>query len=111
MFPAATNIKYEMEKKDYEINFKEKGIEMSANFNASGKWLETETEIKESGLTKEVLSSLGKNFPGFKISEVAKVDSPDKGSIYEIDLKKGKEAYEVQFGSKGEIVRKDPLKK
>ncbi len=110
-FPAATDIKYEMEKKDYEINFKDKGVEMSANFDATGKWLETETEIKEASLPKEVTTSVGKNFSGFKIFEVAKTDTPDKELIYEMDLKKGKEGYEVQFSPKGDILKKTPLRK
>jgi hypothetical protein len=110
-FPAATDVKYEMEKKDYEINFKQKGVEMSANFDATGKWLETETEIKESDLPKEVSNTVGKNFAGFKISEIAKVESADKGLCYEMDLKKDKERYEVQFSPKGDILKKTPLKK
>ncbi len=110
-FPAATDVKYEMEKKDYEINFKDKGVEMSANFDAAGKWLETETEIKQSDLPKEVSASVTKNFAGFKISEVAKVESSDKGLCYEMDLKNDKEGYEVQFSPKGDILKKHTLKK
>ena len=110
-FPAATDVKYEMEKKDYEINFKDKGVEMSANFDSTGKWLETETEIKESDLPKDVSASVAKSFAGFKISEVAKTETPDKGLIYEMDLKKDKEGFEVQFSPKGDILKKTPLKK
>jgi len=110
-FPAATDVKYEMEKKDYEINFKDKGVEMSANFDATGKWLETETEIKETDLPKAVSASVAKNFAGFKISEVAKTETPGKGLIYEMDLKKDNEGYEVQFSPKGDILKKTPLKK
>ena len=110
-FPAATDVKYEMEKKDYEINFKDKGVEMSANFDATGKWLETETEIKESDLPKEVSASAAKNFAGYKISEVAKTETPDKGLIYEMDLKKDKAGFEVQFSPKGDILKKTPLNK
>ena len=110
-FPGATDVKYEMEKKDYEITFKDKGMEMSVNFDATGKWLETETEIKESDLPKEVSASVAKNFAGFKISEIAKTETPDKGLIYEMDLKKDKEVYEVQFSVKGDVLKKTPLKK
>jgi len=110
-FPAATDVKYEMEKKDYEINFKDKGVEMSANFDATGKWLETETKIKESELPKEVSASVAKNFTGLKISEVAKTETPDHGLIYEMDFKKDKEGFEVQFSPKGDILKKTPLKK
>ena len=108
-FPAATDVKYEMEKQDYEVTFKDKGAEMSANFDATGKWLETETEIKETGLPKEVAASVAKNFAGFKVSGVARTETPDKGLIYEMDLKKDKEAYEVQFSPKGDILKKTSL--
>ncbi|MEI7983369.1 MAG: PepSY-like domain-containing protein [Bacteroidota bacterium] len=108
-FPAATDVKYEMEKQDFEVTFKDKGAEMSANFDTTGKWLETETEIKETDLPKEVTASVTTNFSGFKVSEVAQTETPDKGLIYEMDLKKDKEAYEVQFSTKGDILKKTPL--
>jgi hypothetical protein len=110
-FPAATDVKFEKEKKAYEINFKEKGVEMSANFDAAGKWLETEMEIKESDLPKEVFVTLARNFGGFKVLEVAKVLTPDKGTIYEMDLKKDKEGYEVRFSATGTVLKKTPFRK
>ncbi|MEI6683718.1 MAG: PepSY-like domain-containing protein [Bacteroidota bacterium] len=110
-FPTATDVKYEMEKSDFEINFRDKGVGMSANFDATGKWLETETEIKESDLPKEVSASVARNFPGFKITEVARTEAPGKEPIYETDVRKGKEGYEVQFTVKGDILKKIPLKK
>jgi hypothetical protein len=111
MFPMATDVKFEMEKKDYEIIFKDKGVEMSANFDVTGKWLETETEITESSLPHEVSAAVAKNFKGFKISAIAKVEKPDKGLIYEMDLKKEAEGYEVQFDPAGDIISREPLKK
>jgi hypothetical protein len=83
---------------------------MSANFDATGKWLETETGIKPTDIPNEVKASVTKNFAGYKISEVAKVEKPDKEMIYEMDLKKDKEGFEVQFSLKGEVVSKVSLK-
>jgi hypothetical protein len=110
-FPSATNVKYEMEKKDYEVTFKDKGVGMSANFDATGKWLETETVIKESDLPKEVTASVAKNFADFRISEATKVNTPNKGLFYEMDLKTDKEGYEVQFSPKGKVLKTTPLQK
>ena len=110
MFPTATGVKYEMEKKDYEINFMNKGVEMSANFDATGKWLETETGIKPTDIPNEVKAFVTKNFAGYKISEVAKVEKPDKKMIYEMNLKKDKEGFEVQFSLKGDVLNKVSLK-
>ena len=100
-----------MEKKDYEVSFKDNGVGMSANFNSSGEWLETETVMIESDLPKEVLTSVATNFVGFMTTEITKVEGPNKVLNYEMNLKKGKEGYEVKFTPKGEILKKTPLKK
>ena len=110
-FPFATDVKYEMEKEDFEVTFKDKGVGMSANFDPAGKWLETETEIKASDLPKEVSASAAKNFAGYRISEADRVETPGAGIIYEMDLVKEKDGYEVQFSPKGDILKKEPLKK
>jgi hypothetical protein len=110
-FPTAIDVSYEMEKKDYEVIFKDKEVSMSANFNSKGEWLETETVITESDLPKKVSHSIAKNFAGYKISEVTKIDGPNKVVNYEMDLNKDKLGYEVKFSSKGDILKRTPLKK
>ena len=110
MFPTATGMKYLMEKKDYEVNFTDKGFEMSANFDAMGKWLETETEIKPEDLPEKVTASVAKNFAGYRIAEVGKVEKPGTGVVYEMDLKKDKEGFEVQFSPNGDVLKKVPWK-
>jgi len=110
-FPAATDVTYGMEKKDYEVTFKEKEVGMSANFNSMGQWLETETVINESDLPKKVSISVAKNFAGYKISEVTKVENPNKVINYEMDLKKNQVGYEVKFSPKGVILKKTQLRK
>ena len=111
IFPAATDAKYEMEKKDYEVTFKDKGVRNSANFDPTGKQLETETAKKEPDLPKEVSVSVAKDFDGFMISEVTKVEMQDKPLFYEMDLKKDKEGYNTQFSPKGYVLKKILLKK
>jgi hypothetical protein len=110
-FPAATDAKYEMKKKGYEVTFKDKGVGTCTNFDPTGKWLETKTAIVESDLPEEVSASVAKDFAGFKISEVAKVETPDKPLFYKMDLKKGNEGYKAQFSPKGDVLKKTPLKK
>ena len=109
-FPAATDVTYKMEKKDYEISFKDKGVGMSANYNSKGEWLETETIMIESDLPKAVLTSVATNYVGFQMSEIVKLEGPNDVLNYEMNLKKGKEAYEVKLSPKGEILKKTPIK-
>ena len=109
-FPAAVDVHYEFEIKDYKIIFHDKDVRRSANFDPTGKWLKTVTEIKESDLPKEVSASVTRDFAGFRISEVTKVEILDKGFIYEMDLKKDTELYDVQFSPKGDVLKKTPVK-
>ena len=110
-FPAATFVSYKMEKTDYKVTFKDKGVGMSANFNSKGEWLETETVMIESDLPKEVLTSVASNFVGYVITEITKIDGPDNVLNYEMHLKKGTDAYKVKFSPKGDILKRTPLKK
>jgi hypothetical protein len=110
-FPTATSVVYEIEKTDYKVNFKEKAVGMSANFNSKGEWLETQTIMIESDLPKEVLTSVANNFVGFIVTDITKIDGPDNVLNYEMLLKKGTVAEKVKFSPKGEILKKTPLKK
>ena len=110
MFPGATAVKYGSENKDYEVEFKNKGAEMSANYDARGKWLETETVIRREDLPKAVADSVERNFPGYSIADVGKVEKPGKEFVYEMDLKKDKEGLEVELSAKGHILKKMPWK-
>ena len=110
-YPAATDVTYGMEKKDYKVSFKDKEVAMSANFTARGVWLETETGINETELPKKVSKSIAKNFAGYTISELTKVENPNKVINYEMVLKKDKVGYEVKFSPKGDILKRTQLKK
>ncbi len=110
-FPAATSVEYKMEKRDYQINFKEKAVGKSANFNSSGEWLETQTIMIESDLPKEVLTSVATNFVGFVVTEITKIDGVGNVLNYEMHLKKGTVAEVVKFSPKGEILKKTLVKK
>ena len=110
-FPTATDVKYEMDKKNYDISFKDKDAEMSADFNAYGKWMETKTKMTETALPKKVMKSVTKNFAGYTMSEIATVETVAVKLCYEMVLKNDKLGYDVQFSPKGDILKKVPLKK
>lgn len=106
-FPTATKAKWELEdSKDYEVNFKINKAEHSAVFDASGIWMETETEIDVSQLPSAVSQAISKQFSGYKIKEPEMVEKKDKGKYYEVELTKGKETIEVVLSPKGEVISK-----
>lgn len=67
---------------EWEAEFKNKGVEMSANFSADGKWLETETEIKVAELPVAVQAAL----KGKKVGEAAKIVRADGTTFYEAEV-------------------------
>ena len=106
-FTSATKPSWEMENKnEYEAEFKLNGQKVSANFDNTGKWLETETEIKISDLPTAVQSVLSKDFAGFKIEEASKIESAKNGNCFEAEIEKGKETFDVLFTPDGKVLSK-----
>ena len=106
-FPNADKTKWEMEKaNEYEAGFRLNGDEMSANFDNTGTWLETETEIKTSALPSSVQETLRKDFAGFKVNEASKIESVKSGNCFEAEIKKDKKTFDVLFTADGKIISK-----
>jgi hypothetical protein len=111
-FPTATKTSWQMEKaNEYEAGFKLNGNEISANFDNTGKWLETETEINVSALPASVQSALIKDFAGFKINEASKIESVKNGNCFEAEIEKGEETFDVLFTADGKMLSKTKMDK
>lgn len=111
-FPNATKTTWELENtNEYEAGFKINGEEVSANFDNTGKWLETETEIKVSALPAAVQAALAKDFAGFKIEEASRIESAKDGNCYEAEIEKGEETFDVLFTPDGKMLSKTKAEK
>jgi hypothetical protein len=105
-FADAKSVKWNSEEaNEWEAEFKLNGKEMTASFESSGKWLETETEISAKDLPPTVANVIKTTFAGYKTDEICILDSPDlKG--YEVGLKKGETSVEAVFDNTGKILKK-----
>jgi hypothetical protein len=105
-YATAQSVKWNQEEKnEWEAEFIIGDKKMSASFDNTGKWLESETEITEKELPAPVTVTLNKDFLGYKRGDISILDSPQmKG--YEIGLKKGKTSIEVVIDSNGNILKK-----
>lgn len=111
-FPTVTKASWEIENtNEYEAGFKWNGEEVSANFDKTGKWLETETEIKVSALPAPVQSALSKDFAGFQINEASKIESLKNGNCFEAEIEKGEETFDVLFTTDGKMLSKTKTEK
>lgn len=109
-YPSAQSVKWDSESpNEWEAEFKMEGKKMSACFDNSGKWIESETEISENELPAAVLNTLNTEFQGYKKGPVEILESPEtKG--FELTLKKGESSLEVVLDNSGKIIKKTEAK-
>jgi hypothetical protein len=107
---TAQSVKWDSEEQnEWEAEFTMDGKKMSASFDNSGKWMESETSITEKDLPVPVVNSLNKDFQGYKKSDISIFeDSQLKG--FELTLKKGEISIEVQIDNNGKIIKKTNVK-
>lgn len=104
-FSAVQELKWEQEDNEWEAEFKLNETEMSASFDNSGKWLETETEVKKKDLPAEIFKAVNLKFEGWEMEEVERIEKPDfKG--YEIALEKEETETEILVTDSGELTIK-----
>lgn len=108
-FPGAGNVKWSKENdSEFEAEFKGVGGEQSANFDANGKWLITETEIALTDLPAAVQGAVEREFAGYKIEEAEMAETPDQGAFYELKIEQGEKTLVVQVAVDGKIMKSEP---
>jgi len=106
-FAAANSVKWDSEKpNEWEAEFKINGKEMSACFDDSGKWLESEAEVSAKELPAAVTNTLKNEFSGFKTKESSTIENPEmKG--FEFALKNKETEITVIIGADGTVLKKE----
>lgn len=85
-YPNISDADWEKEGKNYEASFENNETETSVVIDASGKILETETEMETSALPKAVLDYIAANYKGQKIKEATKIVLGDGTINYEAEI-------------------------
>ena len=108
LFPTATDVKWSKESDtEFEAEFKVGDVQKSSNFDSTGKWLVTETEIKISDLPASVQSAINNEFSGYSIEEAEAVETAEAGMFFEVALEKGESSLEVQISADGQVLKKE----
>lgn len=100
-FPGASKVKWEKEKMDYEVNFVEKGTEMSTVYDSNGICRESEVSIPTNQLPITVLAYIKDHFSGSKIKEAAKITDAAGIVSYEAEVNK----QDLLFDSSGKFLK------
>lgn len=105
-FSNATKVKWDQEEQnEWEAEFKMNGNRMSATFDNSGNWMETETKIKEKNLPVNIKSVVDREFSGWEMEGAERIEKPGF-SGYEMALEKGDTEKEVLVSDSGEVTVK-----
>lgn len=86
---------------EWEAEFTLNGSKISANFSTDGTWVETEKMIPSSQLPKAVADAIKTKYPGWAIAEADQTETAKHGTIYEADIKKGKDTKALAFKEDG----------
>jgi creatinine amidohydrolase/Fe(II)-dependent formamide hydrolase-like protein len=105
LYPHAENVKWDVEKPNYEVNFEADDTETSLLFNAKGNVVEVETALEEDDMPEVIEKSVEKNFPGWELKEGAKIVRGGK-TTYEAELEKGEKKMDAIFSPDGKLVKK-----
>ncbi len=105
-YPGSKVKVWEKEGADFEAEFDLNKVESSAVFGANGTFKELEQEIKSTELPKTAVDYCTKTFVGYKLSEAAKITDATGKVMFEAEMTKGKEHFDVIFDDKGNFVKK-----
>ncbi len=93
--------KWEKEDAKYEAGFKKDGKTMSASFEASGTFTESEVDIKVADLPATVLTYVKEHYKGKTIKEGAKITKADGTINYEAEV----DGKDVIFDAAGKFLK------
>jgi hypothetical protein len=93
-------------KGDYEAEFTLNKSEFGVSIDSLGNLKETEMDMKVSELSKEIHEYVAKNYPDYKITEAAQITYADGKPMYEAEITKGKDNFDLLFDSSFKYVKK-----
>jgi len=104
---------YDSEDKLWEVEYEIGKDEFTTAFDESGKWIETEKEIKFSKLPKPVKATLKADFSDYEVEEVEFVETPE-GRFYEVEVELEEDdnemAFELCISPEGKVISKEEEK-
>lgn len=104
-YPKESVPKFETDAHGYwEGHFKKKGEKYRADFNADGRWRETENSIKISELPAPILEKINTSYALYTIAEVEHVMSASKGEFYDVEFKQKGKNKDIEFRKDGTVI-------
>jgi hypothetical protein len=114
LYPNIVDVKWEMEKENYEAKFKQNKEKTDLLFTPAGKLIQTETKLSSANdLPAAITATLKKDFSGYEFEDTEKVITAEGKELYKVEAEMKEKEYELLFDAAGTLVMKteEPEKK
>ena len=102
-FPQQSIVEWEYKKGLYEAEFEIKNLDYSVYIDSTGKIVRYKKEINVNELPAAVNAAIQKDFSGYKIEDIKKIEA-STGVTYKVELEKGEDERKITFSPDGKIV-------
>ena len=102
-FPKAMDVEWELKDQLYKVEFEIGRKDHEAWINSTGGIVKHKQDITEGELPKEVTASISKNYKGYRIDDVERIESNKKFS-YKVELKTLSKEQDVIFDQSGKVI-------
>lgn len=110
LYPTVKDVNWRKQKSgNYETEFKQNSSDLGVTMDSVGNVKETELEMKVPELskaTKAIFNYIAHNYPDYKITEVDQITYADGKPMYEVEITKGKDKFDLLFDSSFKFVKK-----
>ena len=106
-FPKATHVDWERKAEMYKVEFEVKRQDHSLWINEAGSVVKHKQDIHQADLPASVKAAISKDYKGYSIDEVEKLESGSE-TVFKVELKKRSEDIDLFFDQHGKKV--DPVK-
>jgi uncharacterized membrane protein YkoI len=104
-FPSVKDVEWELKGDLYKVEFETGRRDNEVWINSKGKIVRHKQDISAADLPVPVSESIGRDFSGYRVDDVEKIE--EEGKItYKVELKKLQEEWKVTFDAGGKVLDK-----
>lgn len=106
MYPQATRLEWEKEKKYYTIDFEEDRIDKEAWFNSDCEWRMTESDVSYQNLPQPIQNAINSgNYSTWRVEDIDYIERSDRAPFYAVEIELGEKERILLFDADGNLLK------
>ncbi len=104
----ATEWEWKKKEGQYKAEFMRDGREYEAYFTTAGKWLYTESDLKNELLPQPIKDYIaGSKYAGWELDDVEERSSPEHSLFYKVEVEQGNDEMNLYFLANGTLIKEE----